>query len=377
MKVVVNALSTTNLSGRHVLLGYLGELAGSTKGNCSFDVLHHAGNAGIRRDFGPDVSWQQCPPWTQHWASRVLWERTRLPRYLRRSGADLLIMASGTVLEGCPVPQWTLAMNPWCLVPGVPRGAAERFKAALQRRAYRRAVLKADMIGFLSGYLRDAYRRNAGSVERRGVVAYAGLSPDLANALGRAPIPCTQRSSEILTVSSMAPHKGIETVVKAMSRLRANGVAPVVLRLVGAWPNPGYERRIRRLVASRGLTDSVMFEGHVSREELLERYARARVFCLMSRCESFGIPAVEAQAFGTPVVSSNGCAIPEVCGEGGIYPEAGDVEGTAQALRTLLADGAAWGRLSDASRRNAGRFAPATVSRPLVEMMNEYITRSH
>ena len=76
------------------------------------------------------------------------------------------------------------------------------------------------------------------------------------------------------------------------------------LHLVGSWPDAVYERRIRNLVSELGLGEQVHFHGFVSREELDCLYAESQVFCLMSRCESFGIPAIEAQLFGTPVVCS-------------------------------------------------------------------------
>ena len=141
--------------------------------------------------------------------------------------------------------------------------------------------------------------------------------------------------------------------------------------LAGAWPDSAYERNIRRLVAALGLGAAVEFAGFVSRARLERLYAESRVFCLMSRCESFGIPAVEAQLFGTPVVSSTVCAIPEICGRGGVFCDPDDVPGVAAALRLLLQDAAEWARLSAAARVNAERFAWSRCSRSLVECLVE------
>ena len=62
------------------------------------------------------------------------------------------------------------------------------------------------------------------------------------------------------------------------------------------------------------------------------------MFCLLSRCESFGIPAVEAQSFGTPALGTDTCAIPEVGGRGGLYSPVDDVEAAANNLIRVLRD---------------------------------------
>jgi glycosyltransferase involved in cell wall biosynthesis len=127
---------------------------------------------------------------------------------------------------------------------------------------------------------------------------------------------------------------------------------------------------IRSLVGELNLNGAVQFKGHVSQEELYRYYAESRVFCLMSTCESFGIPAVEAQAFGTPVVSSNCCAIPEVCGEGGMYLEPGDHDSVAAQIARLLTNDDSWTQLSQAAKRNAERYRWDICSWPLLKIFD-------
>ena len=223
----------------------------------------------------------------------------------------------------------------------------------------------ADVLVFNSRYMQNAYRANAGFAEKRGLVVYQAV-----DAAPRAAAAVPRKPEQILCVSVMAPHKNAEALVRAFRDMRT--VHPDArLVLAGSWPDPAYARRIRALVAALGLRDAVEFAGFVAREQLDRLYAESRVFCLMSRCESFGIPAIEAQRFGIPVVSSTAGAIPEICGPGGLFRDPDDVAGIAAALRTLLEDDAEWRRLSDLARENAGRFIWSECSRPLVELVEE------
>ena len=356
MRVLVNALSTTNLSGRHVLLGHLSQLAPRTLESHHYLILHHSGNADLRRELGPNVEWVRCPAVTATWPGRSVWQYLRLARALRGVRADVVLDMSGAILAELPVPQLAYAMNPWALTPGLDRSPGEALKAALQRRGYRQTMRRAAVMVFLSNFMRDAYRRNAGLQERASQVVYAGLDEDTWLAARRWRGSQHRDPDQIVSVSAMGRHKDAGTLIRAFARTRAALARPLRLLLVGDWPDPRYQQEIRSLVGELGLAEVVTFAGHVPREELLRWYATARLFALTSRCESFGIPAVEAQAFGTPVVSAACGGVPEVCGEGGLYPEPGDVQATATDLGRLLSDEALWIRTSEAARRNAERF---------------------
>jgi len=266
------------------------------------------------------------------------------------------------------IPQVCFAQNPWCLVEDLPRRSAEKLKASLQRRAYRQAMRTARLMVFNSEYMRRAYRENAGFEERSSLVVYPAVSEETHAAARAARCRVSRNPMKIVSVSAMAPHKGADTLVRAVAEVRTKYAVPAELSLVGSWPDREYEAKVRALAAELSVEDTVTFHGYTPQDELHRHYAEARAFCLMSRCESFGIPAVEAQSFGTPVVSSNCCAIPEVCGRGGLYPEPGDVRGTAKALARLLGDGTTWEELSRSAVENAAKYKYDLTSRPLMRM---------
>jgi glycosyltransferase involved in cell wall biosynthesis len=368
MRLLVNTLSVGHLSGRHVVYGFLGQLAGWTADQHELLLLHYESSPPPAAIAGDHIRRLAIGERLRGWASRSVWESAVLPRIVRRECVDLVFTASGAISPRCPVPQVSLAQNPWCFVPAAQAGGMSRLKAALQRRGYRHALRNAACMFFISRHLRDLYRRDAnGGGETRTEIALVGLNDPTHTEAARQTVE--KEPLRIVSVSAMARWKGAETLVAAVAELHRRDVAATVY-LVGPWPDAEYERQVRRQIADLGLEQHVAITGKVSKDELHAQYARARVFCLMSCCESFGIPAAEAMAFGTPVVSTEACAISEICAGAGRFGPVGDVAWTADALESVLTDEAAWATYSQQAIRNAACLRWSDCARPLMKMFS-------
>jgi glycosyltransferase involved in cell wall biosynthesis len=371
-RLLVNALSVTNQSGDHVLRGHIGYLLNSLEGVLRVTVLCREDMASLRDDWDGRVDWTFAPMQTRGWVARFIWEQRYLTNLIRTKQMDAYFAPSGMAAQELGIPQVVFCQNPWALVP-----AARRWhdapKAWLQRLAYRRTMSLADVVIFNSYFMQQAYRENAGCRERTGRVVYQAPGDDtLAHAATWGEID--RVPGQIICASAMGPHKNVEAVVRAFGLLRSRGHADASLILAGGWPDYRYENRIRELVRTLDLESYVRFTGFVSRETLDRFLAESQVFCLMSRCESFGIPAIEAQLFGTPVISSNVCAVPEVCGEGGLYYDPNDSEGVANGLVRLLDDASLWQRMSVAARQNAAKYTWEQCSPAIVELLRNMLS---
>ena len=379
MNILVYGLSCTNLSGRQVLCGHLGEMLQAFPDKHRFSLLLHNRNRDVLEMIATDFDGKRpeylriirAPAWTSHWAGRVLYDFMWLPRLINRNKYDIILTLSGTYLRRLPCRQYTLALNPWAFIASAHRTLGERIKAGLQRKAYARVVHFATGVGYGSGFMRDLYRRAAGREERKGAVVYPAFSrnevAEMEATLAHAP---RREANTVVCVSLMARHKNIESLIRALVVLRNKYGCPARLRLVGGWADAGYRNEIEALINSCGMQAHVELTGHVSRQELLRSCAAAKIYALLSRSESFGIPAVEAQWMGTPVVAGNGCAAPEVCAGGGMYVAPDDVDGAAKALATLLQDENKWSEYSRNAAKNARRFQYALTSRTLFDLMD-------
>lgn len=370
-KLLVNALSVTHTSGLHVLLGHLRQVAEGLHNDIRLVIVARDDMRELRDALDEHADWVIAPLATRHWWFRAIWERVHLPRLVQHHAVRAYFTPSGIAAHGLTIPQIVFCQNPWALVPAA-RRRRDALKAWLQRRAYRRSMRVAAAMVFNSRYMQEAYRANAGFHEQRGLVVHQAANDSTHE---RAGLNAPRQAHQILCVSAMAPHKNIETLVRAF-RLVCEELPSARLVLAGNWPDKTYERKIRRLISDHGLDNAVEIPGFVSRDRLNQLYAESRVFCLMSRCESFGIPAIEAQLFGTPVVSSTVCAIPEICGLGGVFYDPDDVSGVADALQRLLTDEAEWQRLSAAARTNARQYVWEHCSVPLVALVRSFCVTS-
>lgn len=400
-KVLVNALSVSNQSGVHVVGGHLQQCVEQLCDEARFVVLCRE-DSPLRIRLGNLVDWLDAPLSTSHWFRRWIWERMNLHRLIRNHGIAVYFTGSGIAASFIRVPQVVLCQNPWAFVRTAHKGL-DKFKAWIQRRAYRTTMKKAEVVVFLSEYMKKAYRKNAGLEERKGIIAYPGL-PEKSRERAEKWKNCPRVPGQIVCVSAMASHKNIETLLKAFKKLEDGNVEKqkteklkiendeaemselsdfqdfsisnfqnLSLHLVGAWPDAAYEQKIKKQVEELKLEGRVVFAGHVSRERLDQYYAESQIYAMVSRCESFGIPAAEAQLFGTPVVCSNVCAVPEIAGQGGSFCNPDDIEAVAAAMKHLLDDKELWAECSRKAKLNSERFRWESCAQPLIEAFKDLL----
>ena len=182
----------------------------------------------------------------------------------------------------------------------------------------------------------------------------------------------------LLFVGRLTPIKGLETLLRALSVLRADGLSAARLRLLVVGGTKGEEAgsgHLRRLAHDLGIGDWVDFRGPQPQGVLTDYYAGADVCLIPSRYESFGMVALEAMASGVPVIASRagGLAVTVQDGVTGRLVPEGDVSALAQAVAGLLADDPARHALGVRAVEWARRFAWPSVGRSLADLYAEML----
>ena len=191
------------------------------------------------------------------------------------------------------------------------------------KRAYyefmtRRALVSAQRIIVVSQSLRDEVRRFMPACAEKIAVIHHGVSAafhPVTNALELADMKRAHhiRGEYFLFVGTFLAHKNLPVLIRAFHRVRKSLSEPCQL-VIAAKVDERFSEPLR-LVRGLGLSDDVLFVGHVAKETLPALYSGAKALVVPSLYESFGLPVIEAMSCGTPVIASSLWALPEVAGE--------------------------------------------------------------
>lgn len=113
----------------------------------------------------------------------------------------------------------------------------------------------------------------------------------------------------ILYVGNAYPHKNLERLIHAFSKVRAKHKVDLILIGRNDFFYKRIDRKIEGLKLLHDVDDSTLFE----------YYTNASLFVMPSLYEGFGLPLLEAMSLACPVVSSNTDALKEIAGDACVY----------------------------------------------------------
>lgn len=154
----------------------------------------------------------------------------------------------------------------------------------------------------------------------------------------------------ILTVGSLAPRKGHDTLLDALALVADLQWQAEIL---GATLDPVHADRLLRRRAALALGPRVSFVGAVGPDRLTRAYRAATLFALATRYEGYGMVFAEAMLHGLPIVACATGAVPDtVPPQAGLLVPPDDPPALAAALRHLLTDAAARQTMAAAATRH-------------------------
>jgi glycosyltransferase involved in cell wall biosynthesis len=120
------------------------------------------------------------------------------------------------------------------------------------------------------------------------------------------------RATRFGIAKSLKPVYRIDLAIKALAKARQKDQT-LTLEIAGEGPE---QKNLKALVAKLNIDTAVTFLGAVDQAKMPEVMARWDALLLLTKKESFGVSALEAQAVGIPVLAVREGGIPEVVREG-------------------------------------------------------------
>jgi glycosyltransferase involved in cell wall biosynthesis len=170
----------------------------------------------------------------------------------------------------------------------------------------------------------------------------------------------------LLCVGRVNIRKNISSLVSALSLLDNKAIKLVI---VGEQGND--ITILKDLIEAKGLSDRVIFTGHVPESDLYLIYASATVFCFPSYAEGFGLPPLEAMQCGVPVIVSNRTAMPEVCGNAAIYIDPDNEKDIADKINVLLNDSELYNRKITAGIDHVKKFSWRVSANEILKLIGD------
>jgi glycosyltransferase involved in cell wall biosynthesis len=159
---------------------------------------------------------------------------------------------------------------------------------------------------------------------------------------------------EVLFLARLQPRKRVQLFAEAAALLLADGLNA---RFSVVGPDEGDLAELRRFVDSRGLADSIVYEGAIAPGTAPDRLRASDVYVLPSLNEPFPMTVLEAMSVGLPTVVSATCFIADRLREhDAVVLFDGGAPELAAAIRGLLVDPDARRALGERARRTAERY---------------------
>jgi glycosyltransferase involved in cell wall biosynthesis len=227
--------------------------------------------------------------------------------------------------------------------------ASMRDQRLLAHRLYRMAAIMmirlSDVTIFPTFFARDFVLGTGKSEGNKVTVIPPGTDLRFFTSADRS----TVQKGLILYAGGIRARKGLDVLIKSMSRV-SDRVPEAHLTLVGG----GYGREaLETLTAKLGVTRSVTFTGRVSESELKQYHSRANIYVMPTQFDTYPTSLVEAMAMKKPVITTRVSAPAEVIedGKNGLLVQAGDVDGLAEAIESLLKNEQYANRMADEARK--------------------------
>lgn len=258
-----------------------------------------------------------CPTVCASQIKRLLWENLHLDKTAKKQGVDVMFIPvySKPGTYGSKIPYVCVIHDLQAL--HYPEYFS-KFRCLFMKYMWRYTCKTADKVVTSSDFCKNDLIQHYPMVKDKIQTIYIPVISNKSN-LESSHVETygVKPNQYFYCVSSMLPHKNLNTLLRAMQLRKEQGKnTPLVISGVG-----GQKEAFRQKVTALGLEDVVIDTGFVSDAERDCLYENCRLFLFPSVFEGFGMPPIEAMNHGKVVITTRKSCLEEVTKGSAVYVE--------------------------------------------------------
>ncbi len=313
------------------------------------------------------------PP-TRHPFLWIIWFEYRIPRLLKKIGADVFISTDGYISLSTDIPQIDVihdinfSHNPEQL---------PRLISWYYNKYFPKFARKAMHIGTVSEYSKQdickTYKIDAEKIS----VCYNGANENYAPIGEAEKISMRKKYANgkryIVFVGALSPRKNVDGLLKAFEIFKDRYDKDINLVIVGGVLHK--TSSIEKVYSEMDHKEDVLFTGRLETSELSKVVAASECLTYIPHFEGFGIPLLEAMYAETAIISGNTTSLPEVVGEAALLCSPTDYEIVAEHMNKICSNDELRNSLIEKGRLQRQKFSWQLSAEKLWECIEKAINK--
>ena len=181
--------------------------------------------------------------------------------------------------------------------------------------------------------------------------------------------------ANLIFVGRIAPNKKQEDVIRTFYCYRKINPNSRLI-LVGSYSGmENYYERLVKYAELLGISNDVVFTGHIKFPEILAYYRTAHAFVCMSQHEGFCVPLAEAMFFNVPIIAYDAAAISDTLGGCGVLLDDNSPVYAAAVIDRVLSDDKLRQHILDGQKKRLEDFSYERIRETFEKQLKGFLDK--
>ncbi|MBR5984437.1 MAG: glycosyltransferase family 4 protein [Bacteroidales bacterium] len=287
--------------------------------------------------FSNNVTPIVLPPPTRHPFLWILWFEYRIPKLLKKIGADIFVSTDGYISLRTNIPQVDVIHDinfvhnpkqlPW-------------LTSWYYNKYFIKFAKKTTHIGTVSEFSKNDIYNTYGIDKEKITVCYNGSNEKYKPISESEKQEIREKYSNgkkyFVFVGALSPRKNVDGLLRSFEIFKEKCDCDINLVIVGGELHK--TDAIEKVYSKMKHKNSVIFTGRLENDKLCKVMAASECLTYIPHFEGFGIPLLEAMYAETAIICGNSTSLPEVVGDAALICSSTDYEKVAENMLRICSD---------------------------------------